>query len=191
MGRWYERSEGVGGEGVRSISRSDVFQPGFPFWTSRPSPLYTQNLLPGPICCCGPLGMPSKPSAGCARRSRRANRRGSGTFLRHLPHIAPCRRPRSRDAIGRQPAGTGSAQIRWSIAPNSGVVARIVTSPHDANRQDPHLPMRYDTGRPRAVIRLRISQPRTTSLPCPAGLRARRPSPMMDLYRKNVFSTRP
>ena len=62
-----------------------------------------------------------------------------------------------------------------------GVVARILTGPHDANRQDSHLPMRYDTGRPRAVIRLRISQPRTTSLPCPAGLRARRPSPMMDL----------
>ena len=62
-----------------------------------------------------------------------------------------------------------------------GVVARIVTGPHDANRQDPHLPMRYDTGRPRAVIRFKISQPRTASLPCPAGLRARRPSPMMDL----------
>ena len=76
-------------------------------------------------------------------------------------------------------------------APPLGVVARIVTGPHDAHRQDPHLPMRYDTGRPRAIIRLRISQPRTTSLPCPAGLRARRPSPMMDLYRKNVFSTRP
>ena len=72
-----------------------------------------------------------------------------------------------------------------------GVVARIVTGPHDANRQDSHLPMRYDTGRPRAIIRFRISQPRTTSLPCPAGLRARRPSPMMDLYRKNAFSTRP
>ena len=41
------------------------------------------------------------------------------------------------------------------------------------------------------VGRGRISQPRTTSLPCPAGLRARRPSPMMDLYRKNAFSTRP
>ena len=53
--------------------------------------------------------------------------------------------------------------------------------PHDATRHDPHLPMRYDTGRPRAVIRFRISQPRTASLPCPAGLRARRPSPMMDL----------
>ena len=50
-----------------------------------------------------------------------------------------------------------------------GVVARIVTGPHEAHRQDPHLPMRYDTGRPRAVIRLRISQPRTTSLP-PAQL---------------------
>ena len=62
-----------------------------------------------------------------------------------------------------------------------GVVARIVTGPHDANQQDPHLPMRYDTGRPRAVIRFRISQPRTASLPCPAGLRARRSSPMMDL----------
>ena len=73
----------------------------------------------------------------------------------------------------------------------AGVVARIVPGQHDAHRQDPHLPMRYDTGRPRAVIRLRISQPRTTSLPCLAGLRARRPSPMMDLYRKNVFSTRP
>ena len=106
------------GAGVHPEVR-EGFDPGFPFWTSRPSPLYTQNLLPGPIYCCGPLGMPSKPSAGCARRSRRANRRGSGTFLRHLPHIAPCRRPRSRDAIGRQPAGTGSAQIRWSIAPNS------------------------------------------------------------------------
>ena len=46
-----------------------------------------------------------------------------------------------------------------------GVVARIVTGPHDATRHDPHLPMRYDTGRPSSVIRLRISQPRTTSLP--------------------------
>ena len=78
-------------------------------------------------------------------------------------------------------ADTG--QEVWSTAAvvTQGVVARIVTGPHDAHRQDPHLPMRYDTGRPRAVIRLRISQPRTASLPCPAGLRARRPSPMMDL----------
>ena len=91
-----------------------------------------------------------------------------------------------------QPVAANLLDRRFeAAAPNHGVVARIVTSPHDAHRQDPQLPMRYDTGRPRAVIRLRISQPRTTSLPCPAGLRARRPSPMMDLYRKNVFSTRP
>ena len=49
--------------------------------------------------------------------------------------------------------------------------------------------MRYDTGRPRAAIRLRISQPRTTSLPCPAGLRARRPSPMMDVYLKSSMES--
>ena len=64
---------------------------------------------------------------------------------------------------------------------NRGVVARIVTGPHGAHPQNAYLPMRYDTGRPRAVIRFKISQPRTASLPCPAGLRARRPSPMMDL----------
>ena len=67
------------------------------------------------------------------------------------------------------------------------VVARIVTGPHEAHRQDPHLPRRDDPGRPRAVIRFRISQPRTTALPCLAGLRARRPSPMMDVSRKHVL----
>ena len=77
------------------------------------------------------------------------------------------------------------------VEPLRGVVARIVTDPHDAHRQDPHLSRRYDTGRPRAVIRLRIAQPRTTSLPCPAGLRARKPSPIMDVSRKHVCSTRP
>ena len=51
-----------------------------------------------------------------------------------------------------------------------GVVARIVTGPHDAHRQDPHLPIRYDTGRPRAVIRCRISQPRTAKTIADDGL---------------------
>ena len=61
---------------------------------------------------------------------------------------------------------------------------RCCTNRHWPARCQPtgsHLPIRYDTGRPRAIIRLRIAQPRTASLPCPAGLRARRPSPMMDL----------
>ena len=60
-----------------------------------------------------------------------------------------------------------------TVKARTGVVARIVAGPHDAHRQDPHLPMRYDTGRPSSVIRLRIAQPRTTSLPC--GV-ARRPA---------------
>ena len=56
-------------------------------------------------------------------------------------------------AIGIGPIG---ALVGWyesetfgaNVAPDQGVVARILTGPHDANRQDPHLPMRYDTGRP-------------------------------------------
>ena len=56
----------------------------------------------------------------------------------------------------------------WSLA-RTRPTDRILTGP-----------MQYDTGRPNSVIRLRISQSRTTSLPGPAGLRARRPSPMTD-----------
>ena len=37
-----------------------------------------------------------------------------------------------------------------------GVVARIVTGPHDAHRQDPHLSRRYDIGRPRALTPLYV-----------------------------------
>ena len=72
-----------------------------------------------------------------------------------------------------------------------GVVARIVTGPHDANQQDSYLPMRYDAGRPTAVIRLRISQPRTTSLSCVSRhgkcYRERQVvAPQMTVYPKNA-----
>ena len=60
---------------------------------------------------------------------------------------------------------SGSGEGLGGVIPRG--YSKIVTGPHDATRQDPHRPMRYDTGRPRAVIRLRISQPRTTSLPLP------------------------
>ena len=46
----------------------------------------------------------------------------------------------------------GNRGYRGPLAATLGVVARIVTGPHDAHRQDSYLPMRYDTGRPRAVI---------------------------------------
>ena len=70
-----------------------------------------------------------------------------------------------------QPARAASraGTVPGDVVLGGGVVARIVTGPHEANRQDPHLPMRYDAGRPRAVIRFRISQPRTASLPARLG----------------------
>ena len=72
-----------------------------------------------------------------------------------------------------------------------GVVARIVTGPHDANRQDSHLPMRYDTGRPRAVIRFRISQPRTTSLPLPGWTLGAKAIADDEFVAEERVSTRP
>ena len=89
-----------------------------------------------------------------------------------VPQVPPDSATRASRRCARGARVRDEAHVR-------GVVARIVTGPHDAQRQNPHRPMRYDTGRPRAVIRFRISQPRTASLPCPAGLRARRPSPMI------------
>ena len=123
---------------------------------------------------CPPRGRTSSTSpttpAGASRRSS-ASPGTKSTWPAASSGSRPCaRRP-----------WWGGFSPSHNPSPRRGVVARIVTSPHDANRQDPHRPMRYDTGRPRAVIRFRISQPRTASLPCPAGLRARRPSPMMDL----------
>ena len=143
--------------------------------------------------------------------------RGAQTRQRGSP---PCRRPGRREAVPSgvfKPYAGGSLSAGRTSPPSAAYKVctpslcrdvateaarpapleegvRVPSSgpgPHEAHRQDPHLPMRYDTGRPRAVIRLRISQPRTTSLPCQVGLRARRPSPMMGLYRKNAFSTRP
>ena len=111
-------------------------------------------------------------ACGCSTGKARRSTPPPPPGVRHLRGAAEFERELIRE---RTLAGLTAARAR------GGVVARIVTGPHDAHRQDPHLPIRYDTGRPSSVIRLRISQPRTTSLPCPVGLRARRPSPMMDL----------
>ena len=103
----------------------------------------------------------------------------SGTTRSPEPMSSPCRgtdRDRHRRAshvANKNPVTIARCVRNYAMA-LEGIVARIVTGPHDANRQDPHLPMRYDAGRARAVIRLKIAQPRTTSLACPAGLRARR-----------------
>ena len=67
---------------------------------------------------------------------------------------------------------------------------------HESNvvRNDPdlavgHRLIAYDAGLPKSLIRFSTLHARTASAPCPAELRARKPSPMMDLYRKKTFST--
>ena len=131
-------------------------------------------------------------------RSASTNSPGAPPGRPTAPSIAI---PRPSTACARSPAlaraleDVGGANSPHFVTDCRGPGARRCCTnrpwPARCHRQDPHLPIRYDTGRPSSVIRLRILQPRTTSLPCPAGLRARRPSPMMDLYRKNAFSTRP
>ena len=68
---------------------------------------------------------------------------------------------------------------------------------HESNvaRNDPdpvvgHRLIAYDAGLPKSLIRFSTLHARTASAPCPAELRARKPSPMLDLYRKKTFSTR-
>ena len=57
-----------------------------------------------------------------------------------------------------------------SRKPLSGGVARIVTDPHEANRQDPHRPMRDDTGggRTAAPPRVAAAEP-SGACPCSAA----------------------
>ena len=71
---------------------------------------------------------------------------------------------------------------------------RALVRGSEPTRSDPipltsYVRMAYDAGLPTSVIRFRMLQARTASVPCPAELRARRPSPMIDLYRKKLFST--
>ena len=78
-----------------------------------------------------------------------------------------------------------------------GDQARVMALLHESNvaRNDPdpvvgHRLIAYDAGLPKSLIRFSTLHARTASAPCPAELRARKPSPMMDLYRKKTFSTR-
>ena len=71
-----------------------------------------------------------------------------------------------------------------------GVGARMRAGRRASNRRARHLPMRYETGLPSSVIRFRTLHASTASRRCPDELRARRPSPTIDVYRKNAFSTR-
>ena len=64
----------------------------------------------------------------------------------------------------------------------------------DSQRPQPvwavHRPMLYDFGLPHSVIRFKTLHASRASARCPPAARARRPAPMIVLYRKKAFSTR-
>ena len=98
---------------------------------------------------------------------------------------------RESRAYARSPSVSRLPRSLANPAARRDVGARTLTGPHAPSYRARHLPMRYEAGLPSWVNRFRMLHARTASLPCPAGLRARRLSPMTDLYRKNAFSTPP
>ena len=71
-----------------------------------------------------------------------------------------------------------------------GVVARIEIEPPRSQLPALHRPIAYESGQPMAVIAFSTLHATTASTVRPPGVLARRPSPMIDLYRKKAFSTR-
>ena len=61
---------------------------------------------------------------------------------------------------------------------------------NDPNPEASHRPILYDSGRPSSVIWFRTLHTTTDSATRPPRDRARSRSPIIDLYRKNAFSTR-
>ena len=122
---------------------------------------------------------PSPQTLPFVRRKRSRSSRPSRTPRPRLAVPSPPRRRRATQPADRHlvKQQRRARECRHDVSGHSfrrrsgprlrGAVARIVTGSHDAYRQDPHLPMRYDTGRPSSVIRLRIAQPGDGLTPCP------------------------
>ena len=87
-------------------------------------------------------------------------------------------------AAGGRPPGGGAHH--WDRA----LVHESELARNDPHPEAPHLPISYDSGPPRSVIRFRMLHASSASALCPPGVRARRPVPMIDLYLKKAFSTR-
>ena len=75
------------------------------------------------------------------------------------------------------------APVRAALVHKSKLTGKIPT-------MVPHRPMAYEFGRPMAVIVLSMLHVSSVSAVRPPGVLARRPSPIIDLYRKNALSTR-
>ena len=92
---------------------------------------------------------------------------------------------------------TPYADEGWEVLPAHKQLRQRMALLHESNvaRNDPdpvvgHRLIAYDAGLPKSLIRFSTLHARTASAPCPAELRARKPSPMLDVYRKKTFSTR-
>ena len=72
-------------------------------------------------------------------------------------------------------------------AARGGVVARIEIEPPRSQLPALHRPIAYESGQPMAVIAFSTLHATTASTVRPPGVLARRPSPMIDLYRKKAF----
>ena len=110
----------------------------------------------------------------------------------HQSPSPPLHGAASYEAEGRSGARGGGAD-RVGSPPGWHRLALLHESNVACNDPDPvvgHRLIAYDAGLPKSLIRFSTLHARTASAPCPAELRARKPSPMMDVYRKKTFSTR-
>ena len=88
------------------------------------------------------------------------------------------------------PAATsGRPTPNTTSRPTAALVHESDLARSDPTPQTFHLPVAYDAGLPSRVIRLRMLHAITASVTRPPGERARRPPPMIALYRKKAFST--
>ena len=112
--------------------------------------------------------------------------------------------PPDRSETGVHSRARRCASATWAEVIAAAIVSRNFIAPcrvgalvheselarNDPHPEAPHLPISYDSGPPRSVIRFRMLHASSASAIGPPGVRARRPVPMIDVYLKKAFSTR-
>ncbi len=115
---------------------------------------------------------------------RAVNRVGTSTASAASPSVTPATEP---DA---PTASCDAAPRKGARPPGMALVHDSELTVNDPNPEASHRPILYDSGRPSSVIWFRTLHATTDSATRPPRDRARSRSPIIDLYRKNAFSTR-